>query len=249
MAIEISAPVRELLSDEQIAAVELQAGSGAAACIHCGETIDPELSEIAVVMLVDPRRRRAAVRLAHGGCGESEVLHAEIADPSAARLAERWAAFVLPRVPLLVLQARADVWTDEQRPALLEMLGGLGFESARELLDSDLFATGVGGPPQAQGLELQIDGDDAALVLADGTVLETLPGALAGEIGGLTRERGGVAVAIGLEIGLPEPAGDRILTFETVLPGLLERAIGAFVPLAGDRGPAPPADPNPPTAA
>ncbi len=243
MEVEISAPVRELLSDEQIASVELQAGSGAAPCIHCGETIDPELSAIAVVMLVDPRRRRAAVRLAHGGCGESRVFDAELPGPgpgtgsAEARLAERWAAFVLPRVPLLVLQARADVWTDEERPALLEMLGSLGFESARELLDSDLFATGVGGPPQARGLELRIEGEDAALVLADGTVLETLPGALAGELGGLTTERGGAAVAIGVEIGLPGPDSDRILTFETVLPGLLERAIGAFVSLGADAGP------------
>ena len=61
----------------------------------------------------------------------------------------------------MVLQADAGVWADEGRPALIAMLRGLGFDDAREAFDSDLFATGVGAPPRAGGLELVATGADA----------------------------------------------------------------------------------------
>ena len=240
--------VVELLSDEQLASVEAQARSGRAACVYCGATVDPELSDAAVVMLVDEARRRAAVRIAHPGCGDSDVLAADLGGaPAEARLAERWAAFVLPRVPVIVLEARAAVWADESGPALLQMLRGLGFEGARELFDSDLFATGVGAPPIARGLMAEIVDHDAVLTLAGGTVLETLPGAMDGGLAKLTAERGGLAVVIGTELGLPDPAAPEPLSFERLLPVLFDRAVGALVPLseAGAGG----TDPNPPSAA
>ena len=238
MQVVVDDAVLELLSDEQVTAVQAQAVSGTAVCVHCGEPIDPELSDAAVVMFVDAARRRAAVRVAHAGCGDSEVLAADLdGPPPEARLAERWAAFMLPRVPVLVLEARASVWVDEQGPALLEMLRGLGFEGSRELFDSDLFATGVGSPPLARGLSARADGADAVLALADGTVLETLPGALAGGIGEVVAERGGLALAIGTGLGLPDPEEPRPLSFEGLLPVLFDRAIGAFVPLATPESP------------
>lgn len=237
-SIHAAPEVRELLSDEQLEAVDLQAAGGEAPCMHCGEAIDPSLGPAEVLLLVDSGRRRAAVRLSHGGCGMSAVVEAEIEEPSPARLAERWAAFPLPRVPVIVLQARADVWADEERPALMRMLGELGFEGAREALDSELFATGVGAPPSTQALSLRITGNDLALVLAEGTVLETLPGAAVDPLLGQVTEIGGAVFLIGSELGLPED-GDGLLTFEELLPVLLERAIGAFVPLhpGEDAGP------------
>ena len=240
MEIDLAPEVRELLSDEQIAAVEADVRSTDTPCIHCGEPIDQELSDAAVVMLVDADRRRAAVRVAHAHCGDSAVLAADLPEPPDARLAERWAGFVLPRVPLLVLQARADLWADEQRPALLGMLESLGFEAARELLDSDLFATGVGEPPRARGLSARpsADGMDLDLVLTDGTVIETLPGAFREGLGDLIRERGGVALVLGTGLGLPEPDTGPGVAFDALLPALLDRAIGAFVPLADPIRPA-----------
>lgn len=103
------------------------------------------------------------LRVSHAGCGPSLVAEAELPGPGEARLAERWAAFLLPRVPLVALQAVAGVWTGEREPALFSMLRGLGFESAREALDSDLFATGVGSAPRASGLALAVDGADLEL--------------------------------------------------------------------------------------
>ena len=233
--------MRELLSDEQIATAELLARSGDAVCLGCGTTLDPSVSDAAVVLLVDESRRRAAVRVAHPGCLESAVVTADLDDPPGpARMAERWAAFVLPRVPLLVLETRADIWTSEDRPALHEMLIELGFEPARELLDSDLFATGVGKPPTARGLTITPREADAILALDRGAVLETLPGALAGGLGDLAAERGGVAVALGVGLGLPDGSSSAPLTFEELLPALLDRGLGAFLPI----GPAVSGDPT-----
>jgi len=229
LTLAVAPQVRELLSDEQIAAVELQVATGEAPCLRCGETIDPDLAEASVVLIVDPAPRRAAVRVSHAGCGPSLVAEAELPGPADARLAERWASFVLPGVPLVVLQADAGVWADESRPALIAMLRGLGFDDAREAFDSDLFATGVGAPPRAGGLELVATGDDAAIRRADGEVLEELPGLIAGSWAELALSSGGALIAIGSTLGLP---ADGAIGFDALLAVLLERAVAAWVPLA-----------------
>lgn len=232
MSLAAAPEVRELLSDEQIAAVEVQVASGEAPCMRCGEPIDPEISEASVVLIVDPRPRRAAVRVSHTGCGPSLVVTAELPGPGDARLAERWASFVLPGsplVPVLVLQADAGVWTDEERPALISMLRDLGFDRAREAFDSNVFATGVGSPPRADGLTLIADGADLLVRLASGEALEVLPGAVAADWGEALARRGGALVAVGPGLGLPSEGG---IGFDELLPTLLERAVAAWVRLA-----------------
>lgn len=229
MTLSVSPEVRELLSDEQIAAVAVQVETGEAPCLRCGERIDPGLSEASVVLMVDPRPRRAAVRVSHTGCGPSIVAEAELPGPADARLAERWAAFVLPGVPLVVLQADAAVWTGEERPALIGMLRELGFEGARESFDSDLFATGVGAPGRAEGLELVVSDADLLVRLAGGEDLEVLPGIVEGAWGALARERRGALLAIGPSLGLPTEGS---VAFDGLLTVLLDRAVAAWVPLA-----------------
>lgn len=229
MTLTLAPEVEELLSDEQIAAIEVQVETGEAQCIRCGETIDPELSEASVVLMVDPAPRRAAVRVSHAACGPSVVTKADLPGPADARLAERWAAFELPGLALAVLQSDAGVWTSEQQPALVGMLRDLGFDRAREALDSDLFATGVGAPPVASGVELAAEGDDLLIKLASGDVLELLPGLMAGRWVDLVRERGGALIAVGPALGIPTEGG---IGFEELLPALLDRAVAAFVLLA-----------------
>ena len=229
MPLSLAPQVEELLSDEQIAAVDVQVASGEAPCVRCGETIDPDLGAASVVLIVDPAPRRAAVRVSHAGCGPSVVAEAELPGPADARLAERWAAFELPGLALAALQSDAGVWIGEQRPALIGMLEKLGFDAAREALDSDLFATGVGAPPVASGLELAADGDDLLIRLAPDTVIEALPGLMRGRWSDLARERRGALIAVGPALGIPTEGG---IGFDEVLPALLERAVAAFVPLA-----------------
>jgi len=230
LTLAVAPQVEELLSDEQLASVEAQVATGEAPCIRCGQAIDPELDEASVVLVVDSGPRRAAVHVSHAGCGPSIVAEAELPGPGEARLAERWAAFVLPRVPLVALQAVAGVWTGEREPALFSMLRGLGFESAREALDSDLFATGVGPAPRASGLTLAVEGRDLELRLDSGETLESLPGIAAGRWAEQVEERGGALIAVGAALDLPSEGG---IAFEAVLPNLLERAVAAWVPLAG----------------
>ncbi len=229
MTLLVDPQVKELLSDEQLAAVEVQVATGEAPCIRCGETIDPELSEAAVVLIVDPKERRAAVRVSHEGCGPSVVTEAELPGPADARLAERWAAFELPGLAFAALQSDAAVWTGEQRPALVEMLTDLGFDKAREAFDSDLFATGVGTAPIATGVELVAAGPDLEIRLESGDVLESLPGLAEGRWLQNASERGGALIAIGPALGIPLEGG---VAFEELLPALLDRAVAAFVPLA-----------------
>lgn len=231
MTLELAPQVREMLSDEQIAAVQVQVDSGEAPCLRCGERIDPAAEQAAsVLLIVDPAERRAAVRVSHAGCGPSVVAEAELPGPTDARLAERWVSFVLPGVPLVALQADAGVWTGEHQPALMTMLEALGFDSAREAFDSDLFATGVGAPPTADGLELIRDGADLVIGLRDGDALEVLPDILGGPWGELLDERGGALVAIGPTLGLPKP-GEEGIGFDQLLVVLVERAVAAFVRL------------------
>lgn len=229
MSFVVAPEVGELLSDEQLLAVEAQVATGEAPCIHCGETIDPEISDATVILIVDPASRRAAVRVSHGACGDSIVTEAELPGPADARLAERWAAFELPGLAFAVLQSDAGVWTGEERPALVEMLTDLGFDGAREAFDSDLFATGVGAPPVAAGVELVAAGEEIDIRLSSGDVLETLPGLAVGRWIELAGERGGALIAIGPTLGIPSEGG---VGFEELLPAMLERAVAAFVPLA-----------------
>ncbi len=226
MSLTVAPEVRELLSDPQIEAVARQVETGEAPCVRCGEPIDPGLGGTSVVLIVDPGPRRAAVRVSHEGCGPSIVTEASLPGPVAARLAERWAAFTLPRVPLVVLQADAAVWTDEDRPALMAMLRDLGFDDAREAFDSDLFATGVGAPPVARGIGLAAAGDDLEVRLADGTGLEALPGLFGGDWAASAEGLGGALLAIGPTLGLPDSGG---IGFDELLPVLLDRAIAAWV--------------------
>ena len=232
MSLLVAAEVKELLSDEQLAAIEVQVETGEAPCIRCEETIDPELSDATVVLIVDSGSRRAAVRVSHEGCGPSTVIDAELPEPADARLAERWAAFELPGLAFAALQAVAGVWTDEERPALVGMLIDLGFDDAREAFDSDLFATGVGSPPAAAGVELHITAGEVEIRLSSGDVLESLPGLDSGRWADLVRERGGALIAIGPALGIPTEGG---VGFEELFPALLDRAVAAFVPLARSR--------------
>ncbi len=231
MTLALAPEVRELLSDAQIEAVDVQVRTGEAPCIRCGETIDPELSTATVVLIVDPGPRRAAVRVSHESCGPSIVTEAELPGPAEARLAERWASFVLPTVPLVVLQSDAAVWTDERQPALTTMLRGLGFEAAREAFDSDLFASGVGAPPIASGVELAPNGVDLSIRLDEGQEIEVLPGVLAGEWAQLARGRHGALVAIGSALGLPTEGG---IALGELMPVLLDRAVAAWLPMTSD---------------
>lgn len=228
MTLAVAPQVRELLSDAQIAAVEVQVETGEAPCLRCGDAIDPELGEASVVLIVDPGPRRAAVRVTHAGCGPSVVTEAELPDPGDARLAERWAAFVLPGVPVAVLQADAGVWAGEDRPALIEMLRALGFEGAREAFDSNLFATGVGAPPTATGLELLLNGADLVVRMDDGEPLEVLPEIASGQWAELLSAKGGALIAIGPSLALPTGGA---IAFDALLPTLLDRAVAAWVPL------------------
>lgn len=228
MTLAVAPEVRELLSDEQIAAVAIQVETGEAPCLRCGETIDPELGEASVVLMVDPGPRRGAVRVSHLACGPSVVAEAELPGPADARLAERWAGFVLPGVPLVVLQADAAIWTGEERPALIGMLRKLGFEAARESFDSDLFATGVGAPARADGLELVAAGADLLMRLSGGEDLEVLPGIVEGAWAELCTAKGGALLAIGPSLGLPTEGS---IAFDALLPVLLERAVAAWLPL------------------
>lgn len=177
---------------------------------------------------MDPGPRRATVRVTHAGCGPSVVTEAELPDPGDARLAERWAAFVLPGVPVAVLQADAGVWAGEDRPALIEMLHALGFEGAREAFDSDLFATGVGSPPIATGVELLLNGADLVVRMNDGEPLEVLPEIASGQWAELFSAKGGALIAIGPSLALPTGGA---IAFDALLPTLLDRAVAAWVPL------------------
>lgn len=229
MTLELAPQVRELLSDEQIAAVQIQVDSGEAPCLRCGETIDPALEKASVVLIVDPGPRRAAVRVSHPGCGPSVVAEAELPGPADARLAERWASFVLPGVALLVLQSDAAVWTGEEQPALTSLLRSLGFDASREAFDSNLFATGVGDSPRASGLELVAEGNDLLVRLSGGETLEVLPELMAGQWADVARSNGGALVAIGPTLAVPREGR---IGFDELLPVLLERALAAFVALA-----------------
>lgn len=228
MTLEIAPQVRELLSDEQIAAVDLQVETGQAPCVLCGEPIDPELGAASVVLIVDPGPRRAAARVSHVGCGPSVVTEAQLPEPGDARLAERWASFVLPGVPVIVLQADAAIWTGEREPALLTMLRDLGFERGREAFDSELFATGVGPPPRTDALRLGLNGEDLVLSLVAAEALEVLPGIATGQWGALLTERKGALIAVGSDLGLPDSGG---IAFDDLLPVLLERTLAAWVTL------------------
>ena len=229
MSLDVAPEVAELLSDEQLTSVAQQVASGEAPCIRCGGRIEPKLGEASVVLVVDPAPRRAAVRVSHAGCGPSVVTEAQLPGPGEARLADRWAAFVLPDLPFVAMQAVAGVWTGEREPALITMLRELGFEAAREALDSDLFATGVGPPPRARGLGLGIDAEDLLIRLASGDTLETLPGIATAQWGDLLAARGGALIAIGASLGLPDEGG---IGFDELLPSLLDRAVAAWVPLS-----------------
>lgn len=231
MSLTVAPEVQELLSDAQIEAVEVQVRTGRAPCLRCGGAIDPSLGDAAVILIVDPSPRRAAVRVSHEGCGPSVVAEAALPGPAEARLAERWASFVLPAVPLVVLQSDAAVWADEHGPALTAMLRGLGFEDAREAFDSDLFASGVGAPPRGRGIGLVALGADLGLRLADGQEIEALPGVLTGVWAELARSRAGALVAIGPTLGLPEEGG---IGFDELLPVLLDRTVAAWLPLTSD---------------
>lgn len=54
---------------------------------------------------------------------------------------------------------------------------------------------------------------------------------LAPQVRELLSERGGALVAIGSTLGLPLPE-ERGISFDELLPVLLERSVAAFVPLA-----------------
>ncbi|UJA19803.1 hypothetical protein HJD18_05995 [Thermoleophilia bacterium SCSIO 60948] len=227
--LSVAPQVVELLSDEQIESVRTQAASGGAPCLHCGADID---GDAALVLVVDSARRRVAARLSHPGCGPSDVIEGEIADPSDARIAARWASFTMPGVPLLVLEPSGGVWTDEERPAILRMLERLGFGPARDALDSELFATGTGPPPRSDRLTLTRRGPDRAdlaLILDSDEELELLPGAAHGDWIALGEDRRGALVlaaeGLGIDAGRP-------LALETLLPDLIERGLAAWVELA-----------------
>lgn len=232
MQLEVAPQVAELLSDEQLSHLHAQAASGEAAlCVRCDQVIEPDADELATLVLVsDPETRRAAAQLSHAACGPSAVVEGEVADPGYARLAWRWATFVLPRVPLVVLETQGGAWTDEEQPALLRMLEDLGFAEASVAFDSSLFATGKGEPPRAQALAISIEGTEVIIRTTDGDVLDTLPGAYEGEWARLVAESGGALVAVSDAAALPE-AGEP-LAFDLVLPRLLERGIAAWVDTA-----------------
>lgn len=163
------------------------------------------------------------------------MVEASLPAPSDDRLAARWASFVLPGTPVLVMEAEAGTWMAEDRPALFELLRRLGFEPAREGLDSELFPTGVGEPPRAPGLLLRHSGDDLRLELSRGAddapvhTLETFPGAASGHWMDRVADRGGALVIVGGALGLPGEGG---IGFDELLPALLERGLGAWVELA-----------------
>jgi len=230
--LEVAPQVAELLSDEQLSHLHAQAASGEPAlCVRCEQVIEPHPDEIATLVLVsDPQTRGAAAQLSHEACGPSDVVQGEVPDPGYARLAWRWATFVLPRVPLVVLETQGGAWTDEAQPALLRMLESLGFGPAADAFDSSLFATGEGEVPRAETLVLSIEGDEVIIRTDRGDVLETLPGAFEGEWARLVSELGGALVAVSDAAALPE-SGEP-LAFEVVLPRLLERGIAAWVATA-----------------
>lgn len=231
MRLEVAPEVAELLSDEQLGHLRAQAESGEAAlCVRCEEVIEPEPDEPATLVLVsDPQSRRAAAQLSHAACGPSAVVEGAVPEPGHARLAWRWATFVLPRVPLVVLETRGGAWTDEEQPALMRMLEGLGFEPAGRAFDSDLFATGQGAAPRADELVLSVDRQDLIVRSEAGDVLDVLPGAVAGPWGDLLAGSYGALVAISDIAGLPEEG--QPLAFDELLPRLLERGLAAWVGL------------------
>lgn len=232
MQLEVAPQVAELLSDEQLGHLHAQAASGEPAlCVRCEQVIEPEPEEVATLVLVsDPVSRRAAAQLSHEACGPSAVLRGEVPDPGYARLAWRWATFVLPRVPLVVLETQGGAWTDEEQPALLRMLEGIGFRPAKEAFDSSLFATGDGAVPRAEDLSLSRQGDELIVRTAAGDVLDSLPGAAAGAWADLLAESGGALVAVSDNASLPESG--QPLAFDELLPRLLERGIAAWVEAA-----------------
>lgn len=235
MQLEVAPQVAELLSDEQLSHLHAQATSGEPAlCVRCGEVIEPDPEEIATLVLVsDPRTRRAAAQLSHEACGPSAAVEGDVPDPSHARLAWRWATFVLPRVPLVVLETQGGAWTDEAQPALLRMLESHGFGPARDAFDSSLFATGTGEVPRAKALSLSTERDEVVIRTDAGDVLDILPGAFEGEWARLVTWLGGALVAVSDAAALPEP-GDP-LAFEDLLPRLLDRGVAAWVSTA-DQG-------------
>lgn len=232
MRLEVAPQVAELLSDEQLAHLHAQAESGEPAlCVRCESVIEPEPSEVATLVLVsDPVSRRAAAQLSHEACGPSAIVEGEVPDPGYARLAWRWATFVLPRVPLIVLETQGGAWTDEEQPALLRMLEAVGFADARSAFDSNLFATGEGEPPRTQDVVLSRQDNELIIRTTDGDVLDSLPGALDGHWAEIVLEAKGALVAVSDSVGLPE-AGQP-LAFEDLLPHLLERGVAAWVRLA-----------------
>lgn len=221
----VAPQVVELLSDEQIESVRTQAAGGGAPCLHCGSAID---GDAALVLVVDSARRRVAARLSHPGCGPSDVIEGEIADPAEARIAARWASFTMPGVPLLVLEPSGGVWTDEERPAILRMLERLGFGAARNALDSELFATGSGPAPVSERLALVRRGSDLVLFLDGEEKLELLPGALEGSWAELAERTGGALVIAAEGLGID---ADAPLALEALLPALLGRGVAAWLEL------------------
>lgn len=228
----IAPAVAELLSDAQLDAVAAAVEGSQAECFHCNELI-PESERAAVLLFVDPSSRGAAVRVCHAGCGESSVRQAAVGGPGPARLARRWAGFLLPGCPVLVLEAEASVWTDEEAPALVRMLQRLGFEPARAGLDSELFATGRGPAPTARGMRFTWNRERLELELAGGESLESFPGPLEPALLDAMERAGGALVIVASDLGIPldEPLG-----LEEILPTLLDRAVGAFVPYASRPG-------------
>lgn len=232
MKLEVAPEVAELLSDEQLGHLRAQASSGEPAlCVRCEAVIEPDpASEATLVLVADPERGRAAAQLSHAGCGPSAVVRGEVPEPGYARLAWRWATFVLPRVPVVVLETQGGAWTDEEEPALMRMLEGAGFAPATIAFDSSLFATGEGEAPRAPEIVLSVEDRSLIVRTAAGDILDELPEAVQGHWGDLLLESGGALVAVSDAAALPE-AGEP-LSFDDLQPRLLERGVAAWVELA-----------------